>query len=480
MLPLIITILVCTTAMQRETVDKSLHYSEPFQIGYYYENMDKPDSAILYYKKSHPLLWEHALFRMGCCSRKLEKYREATIYYELVLKYYPEFVYTDSAMQELSKCYEKLGEHEEVLPQKAISIRKNSNKDSAIFMNATLLEELGKKEEAISKYNEIHTSSTFYELSNIRKGLLAMELGNDSVAIEAFKHISPPASYYWSHKVYVNDGKEDSAKICTQNLLKDYPLSYYAWRLGSKDGISEIEPELWISEHSDTSYTLSSTDKRRLERSKLLLELEIPEIAIDEIDAIRETNPIFIWRLIELFDSHGLNNCAIRYGKKIKLRGELPRKVASLIYPQSFMSIVNEVAGTVDGFLLLAIIREESYFNPKAVSTSNAIGLTQILPSTGNSIARKLKVDNFDLFDPYTNIQFGSYYLSYYFDSFDGKPELALAAYNGGPTRVAEWIAKGDTSKLDVWVERIPRDQTREYVKKVLSSYLVYQLLWKQ
>ena len=112
-----------------------------------------------------------------------------------------------------------------------------------------------------------------------------------------------------------------------------------------------------------------------------------------------------------------------------------------------------------------------------AVSRSGAIGLTQIMPSTGKEIARKLGIQDYNLFDPETNIKFGIYYLNYCMDLFK-EPEYALAAYNAGPTRVKRWLQDADYHNIDIFVERIPITQTRDYVKKVMGNYFVYKRIY--
>lgn len=127
----------------------------------------------------------------------------------------------------------------------------------------------------------------------------------------------------------------------------------------------------------------------------------------------------------------------------------------------------------LDGYLVLSVIKVESSFKHDAVSAKGAMGLMQMLPSTAEFVASKLRVDDFDLFDANTNIEFGCYYLRYLIDKFDDV-YIALAAYNAGEGRVSSWLADYDVEKIDDDLSYIKYSETKQYViriKKTLSKY---------
>ncbi|MBI5970884.1 MAG: transglycosylase SLT domain-containing protein [Deltaproteobacteria bacterium] len=132
-------------------------------------------------------------------------------------------------------------------------------------------------------------------------------------------------------------------------------------------------------------------------------------------------------------------------------------------------------APAVDPHLVAAIMREESEFNPGAVSRTGALGVMQIMPATGRHVA-KAKDAGFneeDLFDPATNIRLGTRYLAGLMKRFNGNPVLAIAAYNAGPTAVSGWV-KTLPNEADEFIESIPYSETRSYTKRVLRSYKEY------
>ena len=135
----------------------------------------------------------------------------------------------------------------------------------------------------------------------------------------------------------------------------------------------------------------------------------------------------------------------------------------------------------LDPFLLAALIRQESEFNPKAVSRSNARGLTQILPTTGRELSRRLKVRPYNtarLFQPVVNLQLGTFYLKSIVDSLGGRLEAALAAYNAGPSRAHAWLSWGEFREPAEFIETVPFTETRNYIQTVLRNADTYRRIY--
>jgi soluble lytic murein transglycosylase len=166
----------------------------------------------------------------------------------------------------------------------------------------------------------------------------------------------------------------------------------------------------------------------------------------------------------------------------------LSKKIWQLAYPRGYWKNICEKAGRfgLDPYLVLAVIREESRFNPKATSRSSARGLMQIMPRTGKGIARELKNRRYytqHLYRPALNIEMGTYYLSNLIKNFGNNFYLALAGYNGGPNRIKKYVKNwydGDLKLVDIdeFVESIPNRETRLYVQKVMGSYFEYKRLY--
>lgn len=158
----------------------------------------------------------------------------------------------------------------------------------------------------------------------------------------------------------------------------------------------------------------------------------------------------------------------------------LPDEFWEMFFPVRHFKVISDQAAKtgLEPSLILGLIRQESAFKVNARSRANARGLMQILPSTGRSLARKAGISftTQKLYNADTNITLGTRYLSSLLKQY-GKPELALAAYNAGGTRVARWQKEFAFSDMAEFVEQIPFAETRNYVKQVLSNRAHYDLL---
>jgi soluble lytic murein transglycosylase len=155
--------------------------------------------------------------------------------------------------------------------------------------------------------------------------------------------------------------------------------------------------------------------------------------------------------------------------------------VLQLLYPMHHGASVLAAAQRfgVNPYLVLALIRQESSFNPLAISPAKAVGLMQLLPSTANEMAANLgmgSVSLVDLTDPKTNITLGTAYLATLKQQFNGDPVLMVAAYNAGPGAVKGWLAHPKHSGS--FAEAIPYDETRHYVEHVLGGLQAYASLY--
>ncbi len=151
-----------------------------------------------------------------------------------------------------------------------------------------------------------------------------------------------------------------------------------------------------------------------------------------------------------------------------------------LRFPLAYSSQVNFYASKygIPNEWVFAIIRQESAYGPTAESPAGALGLMQIMPNTGSTLAKENNLKNFrtdNLLDFETNIHLGTYYLSKLKKQYDGNMVLASAAYNAGPYRVNSWINKNPDMDIEMWIETIPYKETREYVKNVLTYQMIYQ-----
>ncbi len=160
-------------------------------------------------------------------------------------------------------------------------------------------------------------------------------------------------------------------------------------------------------------------------------------------------------------------------------RGSYRSDLHELFYPLAYWSEIQEAAriNNIDPYLVISVMREESRFDEEARSIAGAIGLMQLMPQTALRLNNELKLSDkntLNLYNPKLNIMLGSYYLSKVLKEFKSIP-AAIAAYNAGEHVVRDWLKSNNYKTAEEFIEDIPYDETRNYVKKVLLSYLQYQ-----
>lgn len=153
------------------------------------------------------------------------------------------------------------------------------------------------------------------------------------------------------------------------------------------------------------------------------------------------------------------------------------------MYPRKYTTFVENYAKEyeVDPLLIFAIIKAESNFEPEAKSKSEAKGLMQLMENTALEIANQIEVKEIeeqDLYNPQINIQLGTCYFAILLKQYHQNVGLALAAYNAGMGRVAEWIQNGVIKEDGSDLENIPYQETNMYVRKILNDYQIYQELY--
>ena len=176
---------------------------------------------------------------------------------------------------------------------------------------------------------------------------------------------------------------------------------------------------------------------------------------------------------------HALRLARARFRDKLeRTNGMVDPSLWKVAYPTGLLpTIKSQAVKNVDPYLVAAIIREESQYDWQAVSRVGAIGLMQVMPGTAHIVAQRLglpAVGRDDLFDQETNIQIGVHYVEQLLEQFSGDVALTIASYNAGPLVVGTWVALYPGRSQDEFIELIPYQETRQYVKRVLRSYREY------
>jgi soluble lytic murein transglycosylase len=227
-----------------------------------------------------------------------------------------------------------------------------------------------------------------------------------------------------------------------------------------------------------------------MRRAETLLDLGLKAEASWEIDGVvaqyaASKDVAHISAVADWTTAHDLPGLTLRIGKQMSdLVGldSLPRALQKPAYPAGWGDIVAQQSSSyhTDPLLLLAIMRQESSFDPSAQSSAQARGLTQIEPSTARNIAAELGLSDFpmeDLFRPQIGVQFGAYFLSELIGQYRGAVFPTLAAYDAGGANVSTWV-KRYTDDPDLLVEQIPFAETQMYVRIVYENYWHYRDLY--
>ena len=159
--------------------------------------------------------------------------------------------------------------------------------------------------------------------------------------------------------------------------------------------------------------------------------------------------------------------------------------VLKRIYPFKFNEHVLKysIDNNIDPYLVFAVIKAESSFNPNALSEKNAMGLMQLTEKTAKWGAESIKMEKFttdDLYDPETNIMLGCWYIRQLMKEFNDNIDLVIAAYNGGSGNVKEWLSNRNYSKSGYSLDKIPFSETERFVKRVKNYYYVYTKLYNK
>ncbi len=193
--------------------------------------------------------------------------------------------------------------------------------------------------------------------------------------------------------------------------------------------------------------------------------------------ARQSTTPIKLALIADLATDLKRQDLAIHVSKRALREGVF---LSQLGYPDLEKTLNN----APDQAFIQAVIRQESAFDPKAISRAGARGLMQLMPGTAMRIARKLNISYSRVRltrDPEYNVKIGRAYLFQMLEEYNGSPVLALAAYNAGPARVNRWLKKFGDPNLSAehtidWIESIPFYETRNYIQRVLENLTVYRV----
>ncbi|MFH1502435.1 MAG: transglycosylase SLT domain-containing protein [Candidatus Eisenbacteria bacterium] len=420
------------------------------------------------------LLWEK--------SRLLEeklRWDEAIESYGDLARRHPDSSRTQDALFRAGLCLFKLERYEEAdAAFAALSIgRRGEDAARAFFWAGKSREALGGSEGAAARYQEAVDSArdSYYGrralelLGSVRGGGAAG--GGDPVA---------PAEDPGPSPARQRGAVPMPVRTPDVRGQMGYPFRMISGLQGFAAWLAEWYPLVYVPGERIQLVRMLRADPS-FQRADAFMALHMQKEAEAELSLLEDSfgsDPRMLDIMIGYYEGAGLHKRAIGLAEwilelsPVESLGDAPHYLRRKMCPVHFEGlVVAECAERgVDPELLLSLIRQESLFEPDAVSWVGARGLSQIMPATGTWIARRLGERSFrtnDLFDPATNVRFGTYYLSVQLEEFDGDALRALAAYNGGPDNVPRWWGYGGGRDSDVFVEDIGYSQTNDYVRRV-------------
>ncbi|MDR7542845.1 MAG: lytic transglycosylase domain-containing protein [Armatimonadota bacterium] len=316
-----------------------------------------------------------------------------------------------------------------------------------------------------------------------RLGWLALRGGRHADAHARFRTAAETApwrgaaarAWYWAAKALEATGSSrdaDAAARLVRMVADRYPLTFYGQRARARLGLGppELPPSL------PHAFPRGAAAPVHEELARLGLDGDAADAAEDAL-ALRP-EPRLLRFLADVYARLGDIPRSVACAEEALGGGVRDDGTWRLAYPRAFWPEVTDAARAagIDPLLLLALVREESRYDPAVISPAGAVGLAQLLPQTAQALSGELGRTRERLKEPATNLTLGARYLRLQLDRFDGDLRLALAAYNAGPGAARRWV--GLDPDPDHFVERIPFAETRAYVQRVLGAYGIYRLLW--
>jgi soluble lytic murein transglycosylase len=315
-----------------------------------------------------------------------------------------------------------------------------------------------------------------------------------------------PAALYWRARLAEEEGNPAMARAFYQKLSDRFRNYYYAefgrQRLKALHSTADVAPEdaphYALLDHVSPLPTAGKItasdppdDNLRVARARLLSNGGLADMAVRELQAAA-SQVDGAWappEMARVYQDIGRYDRGIEIMKRTTPNyfavdlPDLPRPYWEALFPKAYwpdLRKYSELNG-LDPYLVASLIRQESEFNAAAISRANAVGLMQLLPKTGKTVAKQVKLKGYSapqLYSPAVNLELGTRYFKEMVDKYNGQFEYALAAYNAGSDRVGDWLGQGHYRDAQEFVESIPFTETREYVQAILRNANVYRQLY--
>ncbi len=288
-----------------------------------------------------------------------------------------------------------------------------------------------------------------------------------------------PDTYYGARAA------DELALAMTPTLTLDTPITAEDWQ-ALKAWIAE-----WAGQPHATATRQPASEGDFVKRAVELRAVGMDSEARAEWNSARDlraNDPLGLMQVAQQAHLHGETYIALKTAEQLTALvpepdTPLPETLRRLIFPTPYIDLVLTEAGehAVDPRLFYALMRQESLFNPDATSWVGARGLAQVMPATGQGIAQRLAVTDFqpdDLYQPHISVRFGAFYIGQQIQTMEGSIHGGLAAYNGGPGNAQRWANGTTVTDPDLYMQGIDYPETRHYVRLVYGYYGAYRRLY--
>lgn len=373
--------------------------------------------------------------------------------------------------------------------------------DNALYDIAQIYEQREKTELALDAYSrliEIDPGGEYADLAAWRIGWRRFDQKKYEESYKAFEGLKENfpnnryamGAHFWMAKIRERQKQPEVAhKIFTEVAKAGY--WYYSARAKAILGMTNSElvtkavPDAMLTEEEECPDQVFPLMGLRLYEDAIY-------ILNRYISLTSHPDPLCYFALIMSYENLAMYDKAREVADMVldspSFENHLSSDLAKLrrwLYPQHYEKFVTRYSKqyNVDKALIYAMILEESRYRRDAISWAGAIGLMQIMPSTGRELARQLNIRRFRssmLKDPEINIRMGTKYIGYLNSLFDNNPLLVSGAYNGGPGRMKRWLDSKQIKDIDEFVEKITIRETRLHIKKVFNSYDNYIEIYGQ
>ncbi len=506
-------------------------------INYYREQYALAAEAFARYINNEPGHDGTAYYYIGICQMYMAAYDAAVVSFQRIIDDYPDNRFYVSAWDE--KAYIQSTQYKK--PEQAAAtllsyVKKHPDQpDAASFLYEAgrILERGNHLTAAAAQWERLVDEYPLYENSNLAlflAGICRYRTKNYDAALATLNRLllisSEPENlaraHFWIAKVYQKKGENEAAKRYFSLAAKDAPSNYYSERASeiltgqtpfsfSADYSFDINLEqeervadqwvlLTFNLASETNLTNPDTLllNDNYNQANELWNLGYYQEAINLFDNVRLTfadDALTSYRLLKRLIQLGAWRPAVFTSRQILTLAGLIEDVRTFTAPNYFNhiryglwfpEIVDSVSGSYDihPFLLYGLMRQESMYDPWISSSAGAQGLMQIMPATGQEISKLLHwppdYSDADLLRAVVAINFSGYYLNKQFNYFDQNPYYMLASYNAGPGNAAGWIEQLEEDDPDLFLEVIPFEETRTYIKQVYEFANLYERFYTQ